>query len=101
MNQKEKPVVHYKAESGGYIVVGHRANVIPIDHPNASGLVTNNEWFISTSPVRFYDRMTGMFETANSQYVPDGEWKPELNSAEGSGPILIIVPASPESAPNE
>lgn len=64
----QKPVVHYKVYPyNPFIVVGERAAVITVDHP-ASYL--NEAPYVSTSRVESYDKLTGVFETLNTLYVP-------------------------------
>lgn len=63
-----KPVVRYREIAPGHVFVGLSATVIPLDHPNPYGLVTNNE-IVHTSRVISYDKATGDFETMNTKYV--------------------------------
>lgn len=63
MNTKKKEVL-YKEDKNNYIVVGHSAYVLPINHPD---IYTGN--LAKTSVVISYDPKTGSFETKNSHYI--------------------------------
>lgn len=63
-----KSVVRYKEVAPGFIHIGLSATIIPLDHPNPNGLVTNGE-VAHTSRVVSYDPNTGDFETMNTKYV--------------------------------
>ena len=65
----EKPVVHYDTNEFHQIMVGSRAMVKPINHPNPFGLVSNTK-LVFTSTVLQHDLATGVFETENTKYVP-------------------------------
>ncbi len=60
-----KKIVKYNGQMTSFIVVGQRAVVYPINHPDCS-----NQKFVSTSPVQHIDA-NGTFETMNSVYVPN------------------------------
>lgn len=62
-----KSVVRYTEDCMHFpnIVVGERANVVPVDHPRS---YLNGQWCI-TSPIISVDGDTGNFETENTRYV--------------------------------
>lgn len=64
-----KRVVHYR--DPWHIVVGKRAEVTPVDHPDLVSVV--NDMPARTSVVLDYDPITGVFETENSIYKPVDE----------------------------
>ena len=74
----EKATVHYTEVVGfpretaeGFdasVRVGDRAFVVPVDH--TSPYVSNGTW-ATTTPVVSFDPATGVFETANTIYVPN------------------------------
>lgn len=67
-----KPVVRYKAP--GYVPkVGGSALVLPVDHPNhLPGHQISNTVPVRTSAVIAHDVETGVFETVNTIYKPEG-----------------------------
>lgn len=62
-----KPVVHYLREESHFVAVGERAQVYTLDHPRIG------EGNVMTSTVQSYDPETGVFETLNTIYEPDGK----------------------------
>lgn len=63
-----KQVVHYAPSARDLIVVGLRADVLPVDHPDT--LCVPRGYRAITSTVQSYDSETGVFETKNSIYKP-------------------------------
>lgn len=61
-----KKLVRYSALH--YILIGGRATVVPVDHPDTS-YVTNG-MAATTSEVLWHNEETGVFETLNTRYVP-------------------------------
>lgn len=66
---KVKPVVNYVASPHNQIVVGSRAIIIPINHPDMDNVSNNGP--VLTSPVVKYCPLTGEFETENTRYQPE------------------------------
>jgi len=69
----EKQVVRYTAVEffgplHGGAIVGNRAFVTPVDHPDTVN-VTNGRPAYTTEVVK-YDEVTEQFETRNTLYVP-------------------------------
>lgn len=66
-----KPIVRYRglAVMVGKGMVGSRAILMPVDHPNPYGLVSN-ERKVMTSPIVSCDPTTGRIETQNTLYIP-------------------------------
>ena len=65
-NELNKPVVHYEPVDWPCdIVVGWRADVIPIDHPRTH---LNGAW-ATTSTIVSVEEGTGNFETKNTKYI--------------------------------
>ena len=60
---RKKKVVHYHELQD--CKVGRRALVWPIDHPEIP-----DGSFGKTTPVEFFDPLTGVVETANTRYEP-------------------------------
>ena len=67
-DEKEKKVVQYTVSPYTSIVVGQRALVIPVDHPDTVKVTNGVHAF--TSEVIAYNSETGEFETLNSRYLP-------------------------------
>lgn len=66
--EQQKKVVEYS--SAQRIIPGLSAFVVAVNHPDEAR-VTNGELVI-TSTVTAYDETTGIFETLNTVYVPQG-----------------------------
>jgi hypothetical protein len=66
--KKEKQTVQYLISPYTNIVVGQRALVIPMDHPDTINVTNGVHAF--TSEVIAYNSETGEFETRNSRYLP-------------------------------
>jgi hypothetical protein len=67
MGENIKPIVRYNADENlSSIVVGERAAVIAVDHPNFKSYS-----FVRTSKVLKVNEETGEFETVNSIYTLD------------------------------
>lgn len=64
----DKQAVSYLVNQHTFIVVGERAVVVPVDHPDEYN-VTNGAAVLTTT-VESYDAKTGVFETKNSVYKP-------------------------------
>lgn len=70
-NSSNKPVVYYS--SARHIAVGERASVYPCSEHPVLGLGTDVLLYgVSTSKVLNYDEATGVFETLNTIYAPNG-----------------------------
>lgn len=66
---KKKATVHYAVTPFTNIVVGQRALVVPMDHPDTVNVP--NGFHAYTSEVIVYNSETGEFETQNNRYVPN------------------------------
>jgi hypothetical protein len=67
-NQNGKQLVQYSELLN--IRVGYSALVVPVDHPDTYNV--SNTMVAHTSVVQWYNGESGVFETLNSRYVPEG-----------------------------